>query len=291
MSVDTMHRFLLFFCLLGAFPLSAARPVIAHEPPERVPAGQPVRLLARVSSAEPLRRVTLHVTQSGTTAPISLPMRQAGTGIYTVTLDPPLFSGGSSFRYYLDAHTASGEFAETNWHTVQVVGGGEGAAGGESEWRWRKPVLIGAGAAAAVGIGIAASGGGGGGGGGGDPAPGDPADQLVVRTLSDSVRSDTVNLPVDRSVNIAGELAGRRIRRVRVRLEFDPVDGAEETYAVVYNGKEVIRQSALGAPRTDQVDVVGAADSTVTVRVLNSVPGLEGHAWQWNATVTYFLGD
>lgn len=283
-------RFPLFFLCLTLLPAWAARPVIAHEAPESVPAGQPLRLIARVSSPEALRSVSIHITRSGSTAPVTLPMRSTGAGIYTVTLDPPLFSGSTSFRYYLDAHTVSGEWTETNWFTVQVVGGGtqETASGRRS---WRRPALIAAGTAAAVGIGVAVADSGGGSGGGEEPPPIDPADQLVVRTLSDNVNAPFVNLPVEQSVNIDGELAGRTIRRVRIRLEFDPVDLGAETFAVVYNGRVVISGTAEEVAQTQQVDVAGGGGSTVTVRVLNSVKDDETFTWRWNATVTYFLGN
>jgi hypothetical protein len=41
---------------------------------------------------------------------------------------------------------------------------------------------------------------------------------------------------------------------------------------------------------TYQVDVVGAATSTVTIQVPESAPGADDvYRFTWNATVTYFL--
>ncbi|MCC5850831.1 MAG: hypothetical protein JJU29_22305 [Verrucomicrobia bacterium] len=155
----------LFLCLAPFSPLLANRPVIAHEGPPSVAAGQPLRLIARVSAGEPIESVNLHLTQSAGSAPVSQPMNPVSSGIYSITVNPNLFSGTSSFRYYIDAHTASGQWAETNWVTVRVVG--TDVREEESGGGWKRPVMIGAGAVAVVGGGIAIANSGGGGGGGG----------------------------------------------------------------------------------------------------------------------------
>lgn len=275
----------LFFLTLGAW--AQARPVIAHEPPATVPAGQPLRLIARVSAPQPLQRVTLHLTQSGSTAPVPLPMQPAGAGIYSVQVDPALFSRSPNFRYFIEAHTVDGDWAETPWYTVQVAGAGAESPAARS---WRRPVLIGAGAAVVVGAGVAVAGSGS--GGGGDPAPPpdiDPADRVIVRTLSDTVNSPGVVFPQERSISIDDEIGPRRLNRVRIRLEFDPLDDGAESFDVIYNGRTVISGTAQGAPFVQQVDVVGGSDSLVRIRVLSSEADDGRFAWRWNATLTYFV--
>ncbi|MCC5844217.1 MAG: hypothetical protein JJU05_08205 [Verrucomicrobia bacterium] len=278
------------FVLLSAFVLSPAfaqRAVIAHDPPPSVAAGQRLRLIARVSAADELERVTLHLAQSGGVAPVTLPMEASGGGIYSASINPSLFSGASSFRYYIEAHTVDGDWVETDWMTVRVIGNVEEGA---PERSWLRPALIGVGVVGGVGAAIILSDSDSGGGGGDDLPPGvDPADQIIVRSVSDTVNAPGGAAPRERSVDVADELRGRRINRVRIRIEFDPVDAGEELYEVVYNGRAVFAGVARNAPRTDQVDVAGAADSRVLIRVLTS-EAVEGvFAYRWNATVTYFL--
>ncbi len=278
--------------LLSLHPLSylraqsaPPRPVLQHEAPASVTAGSPLKLIARVGHAGEIAAVTLHLAQSGGSAPVDLPMRPAGAGVFVVTVPPSLFAATESFRYYIEARAASGVRAETHWATVRVIGGKSMAAG---EGGWKKPLLIGAGAAAAVGAGIALSGGGGGGGDEVPANPTDPADNLIVRTATDSVNSATPALPRINTVDAAAELGGRTLTRVRIRLEFDGVDGGAETYEVSYNGATVLSGSA-GGLKTEQVDVLGAADTQVLIRVLSSVPVNGISSYSWNATVTYFL--
>ena len=290
MNMQTFIRRLLF--LFPVLILSAApgqRPVIAHDPPPSVAAGQRLRLIARVSASAPLERVTLHLAQSGGVAPVVVPMEPSGGGIYSAAINPSLFSGASSFRYYIEAHTVDGNWAETDWMTVRVIGTVEE---GGTDRNWVRPALVGLGVAGGVGAAIVLSdsGSSGGGGGGEDLPPGvDPADQIIVRTLSDSFSGASGAAPRERSVDVADELQGRRINRVRIRIEFDPLDGGEEIYEVVYNARTVLSALARNAPRTDQVDVAGAADSRVVVRVLSSEAVNNTFAYRWNATVTFFL--
>lgn len=288
-----MHRLSLLLAVLfiSTLHLSAqqapARPVISHEAPASVAAGQTLRLIARVSHNEPLSRVTLFFAQSGGTAPQRIGMRPAGAGVFVCNVDPALFSGAESFRYYIEAQADGGARSETNWATVRVIG-----AGGvvEEKRSWQKPVIIGAGAAVAIGAGVALAGSGGGGGGGDaqEPAPGDPADQLIIRSAADSVSSPSPALPKVSAIDSAGELAGRTIRRVRVRLEFDGADGGAESYEISYNGATILSGSAAGV-KVEQVDVLGAADTQVLIRILSSEPVAGLRAYSWNATVSYFL--
>jgi hypothetical protein len=279
-----------FLVLLSFFVLGTAvgqRPVIAHDPPPSVAAGQQLRLIARVSAAGELERVTLHLAQSGGVAPVTLPMEASGGGIFSASINPSLFSGISSFRYYLEAHTVDGDWVETDWMTVRVIGT---VVEGQQERGWLRPTLVGLGVAGGVGAAIILSDSDSGGGGGEDLPPGvDPADQILVRTASDSVNAPGGAAPRERTVDVAEELRGRQINRVRIRVEFDPLDGGPETYQILYNNRVVFSGSASNTPLTDQVDVAGTPDSRVIIRVLSSemVDGL--FAYRWNATVTYFL--
>jgi hypothetical protein len=287
-----MKYFFRLFSLVLVWGLTGSvfgqRPVIAHDAPPSVAAGQRLRLIARVSAASRLDRVTLHLAQSGGVAPVTLPMEPSGGGIYSVNINPSLFSGISSFRYYIEAHTVDGDWAETDWMTVRVIGTVEEDDGRRN---WIRPTLIGLGAAGGIGAAIVLSDSGGGGSGGeAELPPGvDPADQIIVRTASDTYEGPVGPAPRETVVDVADELRGRRINRIRVRLQFDPVDEGEEIYEIRYNDRLVFRGNASGSPRTDQVDFVGAADSRVFIRVVSSQSVDGVFAYRWNATVTYFL--
>jgi hypothetical protein len=266
--------FFLFPLLLSPFLQAQppARPVIAHEAPASVVSGQPLRVVARVSSPDQIKEVNLYLAQSAGVAPVKLPLRAAGAGVYSVQINPEQFAGVPSFRYYLDARSEPGAFTETNWMTVQVIGSGGSAV-------------------VAVGAGVAVAGGGGGGGGndnndGGTPT--DPADQILVRTASDQVNEAGLLLPQADVVDVAPDLAGRSIKRVRIQLTFNALDGGEEEYQIIYNGATVI-SGRTAAPVSEQVDVVGSADTQVLMRVVDSVPVDGKQAYRWDLTVTYFL--
>lgn len=276
----------LFLCsaLLRAQP--PAPPTIVHEGPATVVAGQPLRIVARVSSTDPLKEVKIHVAQSGGAAPVELPLRSAGAGVYSLQLNPQQFSGVDEFRYYLDAKTEPGAFTETNWMTVKVIGGGTEALAGTQKSSWQKPTLIVGGAAVAIGAGVALAGGSGG-GGDGDGEGVDPADNVLVRTASDQVDESGVILPRARVVE-AGDLSGRTIRRVRIQLQFDAVDGGEEDYEIIYNGATVL-SGRTGGNISEQVDVLGSDDTQVLIQVTDSVAVDGNQAFRWDATVTFFL--
>lgn len=265
-----------------------ARPVIAHEAPASVVAGQPLRIVARVSSPDPISEVSMYLAQSGGAAPVKLLLRAAGAGVYSVQVNPEQFIGVTSFRYYLDARTEPGAFTETNWMTVQVIGSG-GSTASQQPSNWKRPVLIGAGVVVAVGAGVAiASGGGGGGDDNSGGSPTDPADKIIVRSVSDQVNEGGLLLPQVDTVDIAPDLLGRRISRVRIQVTFNALDGGEEEFQVNYNGATVL-SGRTGTLVSDQVDVLGSADSKVFMRVVDSVPVEGKNTYRWDMTVTYFL--
>lgn len=266
------------------------RPVIAHEPPASVVAGQPLRVVARVNANEPLKEVSLMVAQTGGAAPVVRPMKPAGAGVFVGQIEPEFFASLEEFRYYMVARGQSGAFTETNWSTVRVIGGSARAPQGEDGWQ--RPVLIGAGAAVAVGAGVALADSGGGGGGssdaGADDSDVDPADQVIVRTATDRVNEASPLLPKGTFVDASDELAGRTIDRVRVRIEFDGIDGGVEEFEVKYNGSVVV-SGATGGTLTRQVDVVGSSSTLVEILVQTSEAVDGFSAYSWTATVTFFV--
>ncbi|WFB37228.1 hypothetical protein P3T73_05575 [Kiritimatiellota bacterium B12222] len=267
-----------------------SRPVISHEAPASVVDGQPFRIVARVSSPDSIREVNLHLAQSAGSAPVELSLRSAGAGVYSVVVSPEQFAGLPSFRYYLDARSDTGAFSETDWVTVKVIGGSGNPVAIKSS-DWKRPALIAAGAVVAVGAGVAIAGSGGGGGGddSGDTGDGtDPADQIIVRTLSQNIDQKTLILPQVAISDVVNDLAGRSIRRVRVQINFDAVDEGPETYEVYYNGSVILTDVTAGNT-SKQVDVVGASAAQVIIQVTNSIPVDDLYRYSWNATITYFL--
>lgn len=277
---------------LGSARAQSTRPEIAHQAPASVVAEQSLRLVARARGGTPPLRMTLHLAQSDGAEPVELPMQAAGAGVYSVRVSPQYFSGVDSFRYYLEARDAEGVWTETNWMTVRVIG--EAGAAEPDEKSWVRPAVIGGGAALAVGAGVALAGSGGGGGGGGEAEnggggdEGNPADRVIVRSRSDDVDSPSPGLPKTTVLDVADELAGREIDRVRVRLEFEAVDGGEERVEISYNGSTVL-SSTVTNTLVDQVDVLGAADSQVVVRVVESTRDEGTVTYRWTATATFFL--
>lgn len=283
---------LLFIALCASRTARADKPVIAHEAPASVVAGQPLRLVARARGGTPPVRMTLHLALSGGAEPVEFPMQPAGAGVYSVRIPSRNFAGADSFRYYLEARDKKGVWTESDWMTVQVIR--EVGEEEDTNNAWVRPTLIGGGAALAVGGGVALAGGGGGGGGGGDAdaggggGGGDPADRVIVRTRSDDVDSPSPGLPKSLVLDVSDELAGREIDRVRIRLEFDAVDGGEERVEVSYNGSTVL-SGTVSTTLTDQADVLGAADSQVVVRVVESTPAGGTSTYRWTVTATFFL--
>gem|GEM_PF-1362688 len=269
------------------------RPVISHDPPRTVVQGTSLRVMAEVKSQRPIQDVKLFLAQSGGAEPVQLPMRSAGSGVYTVQVGSGYFTGLTSFRYYITARDDRGAWSETNWNSVQVVASSVKPRSENPEWV--RPVVIGAGAVAAIGVGVALADSGGGGGGGsnggdsgGGGGSGDPADQVIVRSASDTVETATPTLPDVTEITAGGELGGRTINRVRIRLEFSAVDTGAEQVQVLYNGSTILTRT-ISDQSTDQVDVVGGSDSTVTIQVTASTPDGGQNRYQWSATVTYFV--
>lgn len=273
----------------GSLFAQPARPVISHQPPTSVVAGQPLRIVARVNAPEALKEVNVSIAQTGGAAPVVRDMKSAGAGVFVGRIEPEFFSALDEFRYYITARTESGAFTETNWSTVQVIGGS--ARQPAEKDGWRRPVVIGAGAAVAVGAGVALAGSGGGSDDGSDDGGDDgidPADQVIVRTASDRVDDASPLLPKLTVVDVADELAGRTINRVRIRLEFDGRDGGVEEFDVSYNGTVVLTGST-GGTLTRQVDLVGSSSTQVEFLVISSEPVDGTSSYSYTGTVTYFV--
>lgn len=163
----------------GAKPIEA--PNITHDPVGVALRGQPITVLAQISSAAPIKTVTLHYTLSKDASPFKLTMQPAGPAIFTGTIPATLLGNAAQVAYYIAATDARDVATETPWYTVQIKGTGDAlpapvaittpapalaAAGGEGH-AWGTTALIAGGAAAVVGAGIYFAGRGGGSDGGG----------------------------------------------------------------------------------------------------------------------------
>jgi hypothetical protein len=165
----------------GATPVEA--PHIAHDPVGVALRGQPITVLAQISSAAPIKAVTLHYTLSKDASPFKLGMQSAGPAIFTGTIPATLLGNAGKVSYYIEATDARDAAAETPWYTVQIKGAGDalpapaaittpapamGAPADTNGASYMGAALIAGGAAAVVGVGLyVASRGGGSSDGGG----------------------------------------------------------------------------------------------------------------------------
>lgn len=102
---------------------AAQGPSIVHEPPRFAVKGQPLSILAKVQAGNsPIKAVSLHYSPSRDTAPIKQPMTSAGPNVYVATVPSTHMSSMPSVWYYIEAVDQQDEWAETEWHQVQVGG-------------------------------------------------------------------------------------------------------------------------------------------------------------------------
>jgi hypothetical protein len=164
----------------GAKPIEA--PHIAHDPVGVALRGQPITVLAQISSAAPIKTVLLHYTLSKDASPFKLSMQSAGPAIFTGTIPATLLGNAAKVSYYIEATDVRDASAETPWYTVQIKGAGDGlpapvaistpapAMGAPAETNqtsYAGAALIAGGAAAVVGAGLFLASRGGGSDGGG----------------------------------------------------------------------------------------------------------------------------
>ena len=110
----------------GAKPVEA--PHIAHDPVGVALRGQPITVLAQISSAVPIKAVTLHYTLSKDASPFKLAMQSAGPAIFTGTIPAALLGNAAKVSYYIEATDARDAAAETPWYLVQIKGAGDALA-------------------------------------------------------------------------------------------------------------------------------------------------------------------
>jgi len=151
----------------GAKPVDA--PHIAHDPVGVALRGQPITVLAQISSAAPIKAVTLHYTLSKDASPFKLAMQSAGPAIFTGTIPATLLGNAAQVSYYIEAIDARDAAAETPWYMVQIKGAGDalpaptaittpapamGAQGDTNHTSYVGAALIAGGALAVVGAGL-----------------------------------------------------------------------------------------------------------------------------------------
>ncbi len=110
----------------GATPVEA--PHIVHDPVGVALRGQPITVLAQISSVTPIKAVTLHYTLSRDASPFKLAMQSAGPAIFTGTIPATLLGNAGKVSYYIEATDARDAAAETPWYTVQIKGAGDALA-------------------------------------------------------------------------------------------------------------------------------------------------------------------
>lgn len=120
-----MNRSILVLLMaLGVSALSASAdnqpPLIDHAGVTLAVHGQNLVLRAHVTDDSAVRSVTLHYTGSRDAAPFRLPMQDAGTGVYTVSLRPELFAGLTRLFYYIEAKDDEEAISETPWYTIEL---------------------------------------------------------------------------------------------------------------------------------------------------------------------------
>lgn len=251
-------------------------PQLLHTPVTKAVRGQPISMKATVTDdRKQVDSVTLYYTLSSDAAPFSLPMRNAGLGVYLGTIDAGVLAGAHSVSYYLEAQDAWGASTETPWYIVEIrdpssKGSTPAAEDTSSSAPAKKqrdltvPLSVIAGSAVAVvGGAVLLSGGGGGGGGssnndtndlaaksgtyngsvttcftpdGGSPACESHAMSIVV-DINGNVLSDTLR----DGVQVVSTLSGNDFALTAT------IDNNGETGQIVYSGTLVDNNRIVGS--------------------------------------------
>ena len=265
-------------------------PQISHTPITKAVRGQTITMKATVTDdRNEVDSVTLYYTLSSDAAPFSLPMRNAGLGVYLGTIDAGVLAGAHSVSYYLEAQDSWGASTETPWYIVEIrdtssknstpAADNSSSVPAQKEKDLTVPLSVIAGSAVAV-VGGAVLLSGGGGGGGGGSSNNDTNDLAAksgtyngsVTTCftpeggSPSCESHTMSIVVDVNGNVLSDTLRNGVQTVSTLSGDDftltaTIDDAGEVGQIVYSGTVV-----------DDNRIVGSIDGSSTGGV--SGPGV-----------------
>lgn len=287
-----------------AFPATSLHaqqppPLISHTPVKVSPRGKPLNIIAQIDGrGKEVASATLHFRRGVNAAPIDVPMEKTRVGTWYGTIPSSYLANKGVIQYYIDAANTAGEWTETVYHTVSVVdpkAPGSGPSGQQPvepgkdrSWLW-PTVLIGGGALAVAGAVALADGGDNssdGNDGGGTETP--ITDRVI--TVSDSGRDEPA--PYLRTIDASDLVGENKIEQVRIELKVNAVDGLEEHFKVVYEGREVIPTFPVSGEDTRTSGTRSGTSPLVEVWVVSSRADDNGaYNYTWTATATFFLAE
>ena len=95
-------------------------PRVVHVPVNKINAGEPLRISARVTCPQPLRRVLLHYRNLDQTDDWQhLAMKETGDGLFTATIPGEAVSARYDLMYYLEARLTGGGTLWPDWRKQQ----------------------------------------------------------------------------------------------------------------------------------------------------------------------------
>lgn len=291
-------------------------PMIAHTPIKSSPRGKPLNIIAQIDGrGKDIASATLHFRQGVNAAPVNLPMEKTTVGTWYGTIPSSYLSNKGIVQYYIEAANSAGEWTETVYYTVSVVDpnapevlpvetpnppmeptGRPPASAGKNR-AWVMPtILIGGGALAVAGA-VALADSSGSSSSQTPDTPGDDGgtdvpitDRVITRTASDS--SNGVGIfPSVKTIDASDAVGQSKVGQVRIDFSGNPLDGFEEHFQVIYEGKTVIDTGPIFVPSSRNVTVSGTS-TMVTIQVVSSRADNVGlNNYNWNATATFFLAE
>ena len=290
--------------------ISLASPTISHEAIKVAIPGDPLTVIANVSSDTPIENVYLHFTQSKDISPTKVKMKSTGVGAYFGSIPASFTRSGSSLNYYIEASDKNGEWKESPWFKVSLnkrmaaaprpqtspkpvtpkspapYKRADQESITDSKWFW--PAIIGGGIAVVGAVALSSSD-----SGGGssttvvDTTPTGPTENSLRVGASDNQSTPSLALPRDTVIDASGALAGRTVTSVRVTMNYNPADTGGERFTVTYNGSTIIDTGVVTSPGQAVAEVSGSS-TQVIISVLESSEGENGgFNYNWDATAFF----
>ena len=101
---------------------AATPPRIEHQPVNVAAEGHAISILAHVKpGGARLKTVTLHYAPSRDASPLKQAMTHSGRGVYVGTIPAAYLGKTPKMSYYIEAVDEREEWAETQWHEIQIL--------------------------------------------------------------------------------------------------------------------------------------------------------------------------